>query len=169
MESADVVLCRSCREGRRSAQRGAITVPLLQVRKRWASRAVWAGHLTDPTLRSDPRDSIFTAQLFVSDTEDLYRCVAASHLLYRCQLTSARRYTDDGDATALCRWTVDLAALPRFHFIAQSGGGYVEFDLGLSLDSAEVKGELPTLPVAAFRRAEVDPMSSGPALIDPLL
>ncbi|ORY76553.1 hypothetical protein BCR35DRAFT_120949 [Leucosporidium creatinivorum] len=74
----------------------------------------------------DPHDSIFTAQLFVSDTEELYR------------------YTDDGDATALCRWTVDLAALPRFHYIAQSGGGYVEFDLGLSLDSAEVRGVLMT-------------------------
>lgn len=52
-----------------------------------------------------------------------------------------RRYTDDGDATELCRWTVDLAALPRFHQIANSGGGYVEFDLGLSLDSAEVRGQ----------------------------
>ena len=26
----------------------------------------------------------------------------------------------------LCRWTVDLAALPRFHRIAHEGGGYVE-------------------------------------------
>lgn len=41
-------------------------------------------------------------------------------------LSRALSYTDDGDATALCRWTVDLAALPRFHYIAQAGGGYVE-------------------------------------------
>ncbi|GAA5942528.1 Hsp70 family protein [Sporobolomyces koalae] len=74
----------------------------------------------------DPRDSIFTAHLFVSDSEDLYR------------------YTDEGDMKELCRWTVDLAALPRFHLIANEGGGYVEFDLGLMLDSAEVRGVLMT-------------------------
>ncbi|GAA5822340.1 hypothetical protein JCM10212_005681 [Sporobolomyces blumeae] len=74
----------------------------------------------------DPRDSIFTAHLFVSDSEELYR------------------YTDEGDMKELCRWTVDLAALPRFHYIAQDGGGYIEFDLGLMLDSAEVRGVLMT-------------------------
>ncbi|GAA5992968.1 hypothetical protein JCM5350_003063 [Sporobolomyces pararoseus] len=74
----------------------------------------------------DPRDSIFTAHLFVSDSEELYR------------------YTDEGDMKELCRWTVDLAALPRFHRIAHEGGGYVEFDLGLMLDSAEVRGVLMT-------------------------
>lgn len=31
-----------------------------------------------------------------------------------------------GDLTELCRWTVDLAALPRFQHIAQDGGGYIE-------------------------------------------
>lgn len=63
--------------------------------------------------------------------------------LRSCRLN---RYTDDGDATEICRWTVDLAALPRFHYISQSGGGYVEFDLGLSLDSAEVRGALACHP-----------------------
>ncbi|GAA5969951.1 hypothetical protein JCM21900_002451 [Sporobolomyces salmonicolor] len=77
-------------------------------------------------LVRDPQDSIFTAHLFVSDSEELYR------------------YTDEGDLTELCRWTVNLAALPRFHRIAQGGGGYVEFDLGLMLDSAEVRGVLMT-------------------------
>ncbi|SGY56999.1 BQ5605_C006g04207 [Microbotryum silenes-dioicae] len=69
-------------------------------------------------------DSTFTAQLYTSDSDELYR------------------YTDEGDATELCRWTVDLAALPSFAQIAALGGGYVEFDLGLSLDSAEVRGVL---------------------------
>ncbi|SCV73246.1 BQ2448_7171 [Microbotryum intermedium] len=69
-------------------------------------------------------DSTFAAQLYVSDSDELYR------------------YTDEGDATELCRWTVDLAALPSFAQIAALGGGYVEFDLGLSLDSAEVRGVL---------------------------
>ncbi|KAM0786233.1 hypothetical protein ACM66B_007034 [Microbotryomycetes sp. NB124-2] len=49
-----------------------------------------------------------------------------------------------GDATELCRWTVDLSALPMYHIVAQKGGGYVSFDLGLSLDSAEVRGVLLT-------------------------
>lgn len=50
-----------------------------------------------------------------------------------------------GDLTELCRWTVDLAALPKFHQIAEeNGGGYIEFDLGLQLDSAEVRGVLMT-------------------------
>lgn len=87
-------------------------------------------HSADPSRSADPHDSIFTAQLFVSDTEELYRCVVhsagtggARSLIFVLLSTS---YTDDGDATALCRWTVDLAALPRFHYIAQSGGGYVE-------------------------------------------
>ncbi|BGP03164.1 protein of heat shock protein Hsp70 family [Rhodotorula toruloides] len=75
----------------------------------------------------DPRDSVFTAHLFVSNSEELYR------------------YTDEGDLTELCRWTVDLAALPKFHQIAEeNGGGYIEFDLGLQLDSAEVRGVLMT-------------------------
>ncbi|KAK4046961.1 hypothetical protein OIO90_006379 [Microbotryomycetes sp. JL221] len=73
-----------------------------------------------------PQDNVFVAQLFVSDSEDLYR------------------YVDDGDATELCRWTVDLSALPMYHVVAQRGGGYVSFDLGLSLDSAEVRGVLLT-------------------------
>ncbi|GAA5866075.1 hypothetical protein JCM3774_000017 [Rhodotorula dairenensis] len=74
----------------------------------------------------DPHDSVFTAHLFVSNSEELYR------------------YTDEGDLAELCRWTVDLAALPRFREIERGGGGYIEFDLGLQLDSAEVRGVLMT-------------------------
>ncbi|GAA5990623.1 hypothetical protein JCM11641_007059 [Rhodosporidiobolus odoratus] len=74
----------------------------------------------------DPHDSVFTAHLFVSDSEELYR------------------YTDEGDLHELCRWTLDLAALPRFESVARNGGGYIEFEAGLSLDSAEVRGVLMT-------------------------
>ncbi|GAA5992962.1 hypothetical protein JCM10908_000772 [Rhodotorula pacifica] len=74
----------------------------------------------------DPHDSVFTAHLFVSNSEELYR------------------YTDEGDLAELCRWTVDLAALPRFRELERNGGGYIEFDLGLQLDSAEVRGVLMT-------------------------
>ncbi|GAA5899591.1 hypothetical protein JCM6882_001158 [Rhodosporidiobolus microsporus] len=74
----------------------------------------------------DPHDSIFTAHLYVSDSEELYR------------------YTDEGDLRELCRWTLDLAALPRFESVVQNGGGYIEFEAGLSLDSAEVRGVLMT-------------------------
>ncbi|POY72841.1 hypothetical protein BMF94_4096 [Rhodotorula taiwanensis] len=74
----------------------------------------------------DPHDSVFTAHLFVSNSEELYR------------------YTDEGDLAELCRWTVDLGALPRFRELERTGGGYIEFDLGLQLDSAEVRGVLMT-------------------------
>ena len=49
------------------------------------------------------------------------------------------RYTDEGEATELCRWIVDLKALPSFqqHMKeANSEGFYTEFELGLELDSA---------------------------------
>lgn len=49
-----------------------------------------------------------------------------------------------GETSELCRWTVDLAALPAYARVAQRGGGYVEFDLGLEVDSAEVRGVLMT-------------------------
>lgn len=96
--------------------------------------------------RTDPRDSVFTAHLFVSNSEELYRYTdegeseplqTPNALLTRALLA--------GDLTELCRWTVDLAALPKFHQIAdENGGGYIEFDLGLQLDSAEVRGVLMT-------------------------
>ncbi|TKA51123.1 hypothetical protein B0A53_05941 [Rhodotorula sp. CCFEE 5036] len=77
-----------------------------------------------------PTDSIFTAVLYVSDSDTVYR------------------YTDEGPIEELCRWTVDLSPLPAFQQNAQlaregnAGGGnqgfYTEFALGLVLDSAEV-------------------------------
>ncbi|BGP57949.1 hypothetical protein JCM8202v2_005603 [Rhodotorula sphaerocarpa] len=91
-----------------------------------------------------PSDCIFTAVLYVSDSDQIYR------------------YTDEGPIEELCRWTVDLSPLPTFQQNAQlaregaspsgfgagngssrdgGGGGegfYTEFALGLVLDSAEV-------------------------------
>lgn len=71
------------------------------------------------------------------------------------------RYTDEGETFELCKWTVDLSSLPAFQQNAsmpQPGGFYtgessstakpsilipvVEFEIGLELDSAEVRGIL---------------------------
>ncbi|KAM0747875.1 hypothetical protein T439DRAFT_366092 [Meredithblackwellia eburnea MCA 4105] len=73
-----------------------------------------------------PTDCLFTAILYVSDADKIFR------------------YTDEGETYELCRWTVDLSPLPTFHYNAQNstGGFYTEFDLGLELDSAEVRGVL---------------------------
>ncbi|GAA5969837.1 hypothetical protein JCM3765_004591 [Sporobolomyces pararoseus] len=73
-----------------------------------------------------PVDCYFTAILYVSDEDKIFR------------------YTDEGEILELCRWSVDLSTLPSFQYHAQncSGGFYTEFDLGLILDSAEVLGVL---------------------------
>ncbi|KAF9529066.1 hypothetical protein CPB83DRAFT_790568 [Crepidotus variabilis] len=75
-----------------------------------------------------PQDSSFVATLYTSDSEKMYR------------------YTDEGETSELCKWTVDLASLPTFRQNAsmpsQMGGFYTEFELGLELDSAEVRGIL---------------------------
>jgi len=55
------------------------------------------------------------------------------------------RYTDEGEILELCKWTVDLRSLPTFQQNAQSSGMagfYTEFELGLELDSVEVRGIL---------------------------
>jgi len=88
------------------------------------------------------QDSSFVATLFTGDTERLMR------------------YTDEGELTELCKWTVDLSSLPTFKQNASVGatGFYTgmlstpksdvelkygtEFELGLELDSAEVRGIL---------------------------
>ncbi|GAA6018692.1 hypothetical protein JCM11491_001264 [Sporobolomyces phaffii] len=71
-------------------------------------------------------DCHFTAILYVSDDDRIFR------------------YTDEGEISELCRWSVDLSALPSFQYHAQTttGGFYTEFDLGLVLDSAETLGFL---------------------------
>ncbi|GAA5822338.1 hypothetical protein JCM10212_005680 [Sporobolomyces blumeae] len=75
-----------------------------------------------------PSDCFFTAILYTSDEDKIFR------------------YTDEGEIIELCRWTVDLSPLPSFQYHAQAslGGFYTEFDLGLILDSAEVLGVLLT-------------------------
>ncbi|KAG8704387.1 hypothetical protein FRC08_002254 [Ceratobasidium sp. 394] len=72
-------------------------------------------------------DSTFVAVLYTSDSERVMR------------------YTDEGETSELCKWTVDLSSLPSFAEHARMGnqnGFYTEFELGLELDSAEVRGVL---------------------------
>ncbi|KIJ47170.1 hypothetical protein M422DRAFT_164320 [Sphaerobolus stellatus SS14] len=74
-----------------------------------------------------PQDRTFEAILYTSDSEKIMR------------------YTDEGACNELCKWTVDLGALPSFQYqasIPQPNGFYTEFELGLSVDSAEVRGVL---------------------------
>ncbi|KAH8919099.1 actin-like ATPase domain-containing protein [Atractiella rhizophila] len=74
-----------------------------------------------------PSDSFFTAVMYTSDNPNVFR------------------YSDEGETFELCRWTVDLSALPDFSRKVQApGGAFLEFDLGLELDSAEVRGVLLT-------------------------
>ncbi|KXN92697.1 Heat shock 70 kDa protein 12B [Leucoagaricus sp. SymC.cos] len=64
--------------------------------------------------------------------------------LYTSEANMIMRYTDEGETTELCKWTVDLSSLPSFrnNGATQAGGFYTEFELGLELDSAEVRGIL---------------------------
>ncbi|EJD43571.1 hypothetical protein AURDEDRAFT_66345 [Auricularia subglabra TFB-10046 SS5] len=73
------------------------------------------------------QDRTFVAVLFTSESDAHYR------------------YTDEGDMAELCKWTVDLGPLPTFQQqanLAYGQGFYTEFELGLELDSAEVRGVL---------------------------
>ncbi|PPR00589.1 hypothetical protein CVT26_009864 [Gymnopilus dilepis] len=73
------------------------------------------------------QDSSFVATLYTSDSDKIMR------------------YSDEGETNELCKWTVDLSSLPTFQQNAaspQMGGFYTDFELGLELDSAEVRGIL---------------------------
>lgn len=73
------------------------------------------------------QDCIFVAVLYTSDSDKMMR------------------YTDEGETTELCRWTVNLSSLPTFQqnaSIPQPNGFFTEFELGLEIDSAEVRGVL---------------------------
>ncbi|KAF9006946.1 hypothetical protein BDQ17DRAFT_1423037 [Cyathus striatus] len=66
-------------------------------------------------------------------------------VLYTSDSDKIMRYTDEGETTELCKWTVDLSSLPTFRDNAAmppTEGFYTEFELGLELDSAEVRGIL---------------------------
>ncbi|KAF9228091.1 actin-like ATPase domain-containing protein [Gyrodon lividus] len=66
-------------------------------------------------------------------------------VLYTAESDKMMRYTDEGETTELCKWTVDLSTLPTFQRNAnnpQPSGFYTEFELGLEMDSAEVRGVL---------------------------
>ncbi|KAH9922307.1 actin-like ATPase domain-containing protein [Epithele typhae] len=65
--------------------------------------------------------------------------------LYTSETDKIMRYTDEGEITELCKWTIDLGALPSFQqnaSVPNANGFYTEFELGLELDSAEVRGVL---------------------------
>ncbi|KAG9311082.1 actin-like ATPase domain-containing protein [Chiua virens] len=66
-------------------------------------------------------------------------------VLYTAESDKIMRYTDEGELTELCKWTVNLSSLPTFQqnaSVAQPSGFYTEFELGLEMDSAEVRGVL---------------------------
>jgi hypothetical protein len=58
-------------------------------------------------------DSIFTAVLYTSEHSEILR------------------YTDEGDLTEICKWTVDLAHLPSFMQNANIAGGLKPFYTGV--------------------------------------
>lgn len=84
--------------------------------------------------------------------------------LYTSESDRLFRYTDEGETVELCKWTVDISSLPSFQENAgiQPNGFYTgmsesfardapmvcgaktesDFELGLELDSAEVRGIL---------------------------
>ncbi|KIP01522.1 hypothetical protein PHLGIDRAFT_96918 [Phlebiopsis gigantea 11061_1 CR5-6] len=73
------------------------------------------------------QDRMFVATLYTADSEQIMR------------------YTDEGETEELCKWTVDVSVLPNFRRAADTpsqNGFYTEFELGLELDSAEVRGVL---------------------------
>ncbi|KAL5478877.1 hypothetical protein ACEPAI_2154 [Sanghuangporus weigelae] len=72
------------------------------------------------------QDRLFVAILYTSDSDKIMR------------------YTDEGETVELCKWTVDLGNLPSFQqqSAMMQSGFYTEFELGLELDSAEVRGIL---------------------------
>jgi len=74
-----------------------------------------------------PQDRVFVAKMYTSDDDKIMR------------------YTDEGETTELCRWTVDIGSLPSFQEnanIPTQDGFYTDFELGLELDGAEVRGIL---------------------------
>ncbi|KAI0270643.1 actin-like ATPase domain-containing protein [Gloeopeniophorella convolvens] len=72
-------------------------------------------------------DRVFVATMYTSDADKIMR------------------YTDEGETVELCKWTVDIGSLPSFQENASmptQNGFYTDFELGLELDSAEVRGIL---------------------------
>lgn len=67
-------------------------------------------------------------------------------VLYTSEHADMLRYSDEDGLTEICKWTVDLASLPSFMQNANVAGTsksfYTEFEVGLELDSAEVRGVL---------------------------
>ncbi len=80
-----------------------------QVLPNGARLVLWSCHSFGSYLQTlSLLDSTFVATLFTSDAEKIMR------------------YTDEGETTELCKWTVDLSSLPSFRNNAamQPGGFY---------------------------------------------
>lgn len=77
-------------------------------------------------------DSLFTAILYVSDADQIYRYNDEGVLLSQLEagenLLTAMLLLQTGETYELCRWTVDLSALPSFFDNAASNpqGFYTE-------------------------------------------
>jgi len=81
---------------------------------------------------------------FCKYSQNIQDCVFVA-VLYTSDVDKVMRYTDEGELMELCKWTVDIGSLPSFRqnaAIPQPRGFYTEFELGLELDSAEVRGVL---------------------------
>ncbi len=44
--------------------------------------------------------------------------------MFTSEADKIMRYTDEGETTELCKWTVDLSSLPAFQQGAMQGGGF---------------------------------------------
>jgi len=81
---------------------------------------------------------------FCKFSQNSQDCVFVA-VLYTSDIDKVMRYTDEGATDELCKWTVDIGDLPTFQRNASTShtnGFYTEFELGLELDSAEVRGIL---------------------------
>jgi len=91
-------------------------------------------------LRKDQRVKVNLCKFSESREDSVFQAI-----LYSSDSDKTLRYSDDPEASELCRWTVDLSSLPTFQKHAvefHPGGFYTDFELGLELDSAEVRGVL---------------------------
>jgi len=81
---------------------------------------------------------------FCKFSQNAQDCVFVA-VLYTADSDKMMRYSDEGETIELCKWTVDLSSLPSFQrnsSMPQPNGFFTEFEIGLELDSAEVRGIL---------------------------
>ncbi|KAJ3557489.1 hypothetical protein NM688_g1454 [Phlebia brevispora] len=93
------------------------------------------------------QDRMFVATLYSSESDKIMRYTDEVGIGFQRhghvgEVTASLR---QGETMELCKWTVDLSVLPSFQQHAASphpNGFYCAFELGLELDSAEVRGLL---------------------------